>query len=64
MTVYDLINDCSVLYSTWNDYYGNYTYISLENMAKKLRIAYTPHDSSEDVRAAAKVFYKLLRAQR
>lgn len=60
MTVYDLINDCSVLYSTWNDYYGNYTYISLENMTKKLRVTYSPHDSSEDVKATVKVFYKLL----
>ncbi len=60
MNVYDLINDCSVLYSYWNKRYGNYTYISLENMTKKLRVTYKPHDSSEDVKATVKVFYKLL----
>jgi DNA polymerase-3 subunit epsilon len=58
--VYDLIDDCSVLYSHWNKNYGNYTYISLENVARKLNVEYSPHDSSEDVQATVKVFYKML----
>ena len=60
MNVYDLINDCSVLYSTWNRNYGNYTYISLENMANRFHITYDAHSSAEDVVATTKLFYRLL----
>lgn len=64
LKVYDLINDCSVLYSYWNSSYCNYTYISLEKVANKLGITYSPHDSSEDVQATVNVYYKLLNSEK
>ena len=60
MKVYDLINDCSVLYGTWNDHYRNYSYISLEKAAWHFTIGYKPHDSFQDVSATTTLFYGML----
>jgi DNA polymerase III epsilon subunit-like protein len=60
MKVYDLINDCSVLYGTWNDRYRNYSYISLEKVTRRFAIVYEPHDSYQDVLATIRVFYEML----
>lgn len=60
VNVYDLINDCSVLYGKWSDYHENYTFVSLASVAKRFGIDYRKHDSSEDVIATTKVFYALL----
>lgn len=60
MKVYDLINDCSVLYGEWSERYHNYKYVSLESVASRLGIQYAAHSSSEDVLATVKVFYKVL----
>lgn len=60
LETYDLINDCSVMFGRWNNYYGNYTYVSLEKVARNYGIEYSAHDSSQDVVATVDVFYHFL----
>lgn len=59
--VYDLINDCSVTYGKWSDYYGNYSFVNLESMANQYGIKYSPHNAASDVVATIGVFYHLLK---
>ena len=58
--VYDLIYDCSVMYGKWSNHYANYSFVSLERMARQYGIEYHAHDSASDVIATTEVFYRFL----
>lgn len=57
---YDLMHDCSVLYGTWSENYGEYRYISLTKAAHVYGIEYEPHKADSDVQATSAVLRALL----
>jgi len=59
--VYDLIDDCSVIYGKWSNHYENYSFVSLQKMADVYGIKYDAHNSLNDVVATTKVFYSFLK---
>lgn len=61
--IYDLIYDCSVVHGSWNDYYENYSFVSLKNATRIYGIKYDAHNSAEDVRATTKLFFAFLQSK-
>lgn len=57
---WDIMNDCSVMFGTYSQAHGSYTYIRLTTAARKYGYSYKAHDALEDAKATAHVFRKLM----